>query len=366
MVERVIMKLYENERYKENIRLMAGVMLPWNALKRKRILIAGATGMLGRCLVDLIMYKNEHDGLACSIMALSRDEKKACKKFPRAYFDSGYFSYREFDICNPFDRKFNVAVEYVLNFASNTHPIEYATRPIETMVSNIYGTKNLLEFCSEQNKCRFVFLSSVEIYGENRGDKEFFDEQYMGYLDSNTLRAGYPESKRACEALCQAYQKEKGTDVVIVRFPRIFGPTMKEDDSKAIAQFIKRAVLGRDVVLKSDGSQYYSFLYVMDAVIGLLSVMLRGVCGEAYNVADISCDSTLKELAVECARIGKVQVTYELPNDVERSGCSVATKARLSGEKVRKLGWKPIFPLERGLEQTIDILRECTDIRGML
>jgi nucleoside-diphosphate-sugar epimerase len=197
----------------------------------------------------------------------------------------------------------------------------------------------------------------VEIYGENKGDVEKFDENYMGYINSNTLRAGYPESKRCGEALCQAYIKEKGMDIVIPRLPRIYGPTMQEGDSKAVAQFIKKAVNGEDIVLKSDGSQYYSFLYVVDAVIGVLAVMLNGTKGEAYNIADESNDITLKDAASLLAETAGVKVVFEIPDAVEKAGYSTATKAILDAGKIQGLGWKPMYTMENGLRQTVLIMK---------
>ncbi|EGF47112.1 Eps4I, partial [Lacticaseibacillus rhamnosus MTCC 5462] len=79
------------------------------------------------------------------------------------------------------------------------------------------------------------------------------------YLDSNTLRAGYPESKRVSEALCQAYIAKYHLNIVIPRLSRVFGPSMKLNDSKASSQFILKAVNKENIILKSQGSQYYSY-----------------------------------------------------------------------------------------------------------
>ena len=121
------------------------------------------------------------------------------------------------------------------------------------------------------------------IYGENRGDTELFDESYCGYIDCNTLRAGYPESKRCGEALCQAYKKQKGVDVVVARLTRSFGPTLQLTDTKALTQFLKNGLNKENIVLKSAGTQYYSYTYAADAVTGLLTVLLQGESGAAYK-----------------------------------------------------------------------------------
>jgi nucleoside-diphosphate-sugar epimerase len=344
----------DNQLYIEDLDRTFSSTLPWEKLKGKHILVAGGTGLIGRYLIDLIMYMNNRTQLGCFLTVFSRNERAAKKVFPEKYFQSEWFTYIEHNVCDPLNEDID-RFDYIINLASNTHPRSYSERPIDTILSNVYGTKNLLDICLRSIGCRFVFLSSVEVYGENRGDVELFDEMYLGFLNSNTLRAGYPESKRVCEALCQAYIKEHNVDIVIPRLPRVFGPTMQSDDSKAVAQFIKKAVVGENIVLKSEGNQFYSFLYVADAVLGILTVMLLGKTGNAYNIADELCDDTLKNIAEMCADVAQVEVIFELPDAIEKKGYSTATKARLDSSKIKKLGWKNIYSLKEGIERTINI-----------
>ncbi len=356
------MDLYENTAYQNTIRLAAELPLPWEMLQGKSVVIAGATGLIGSCLVDLLMYKNRKERLDCHIYALSRHEQSARERLPGYCFDSKFFTFLEQDICCPLQEDGISCAEYVLNLASNTHPTAYAEEPIGTVITNIYGTKNLLDFSAAHGVKRFVFLSSVEIYGENRGDVELFAEDYTGILNPNTMRAGYPESKRCCEALCQAYAAEKDLDIVIPRLPRVYGPTMGKGDSKAAAQFIKKAICKENIVLKSEGKQYYSFLHVIDAVSGIMTVMLKGAKGEAYNVADVGNDARLKDIAEMAAEMAGTAVVYELPDEKERKGYSIATKARLDGEKIRGLGWKPLFTAEKGIRNTVAVLSEIGNV----
>lgn len=350
------MKLYENNYYLDDINSICTLCLPWDKLRDKSLMLSGGTGLIGSFLVDVILEKNISDNLNCAVYALVRNEKKAKARFSR-FTDDPHLVFIPYDVKYPLAKDNLGKIDYVLHLASNTHPILYATDPIGTITTNIIGLQNLLEFSVAHHCDRFIFASSNEVYGENRGDTELFDEDYFGYINCNTLRAGYPESKRCGEALCQAYKSQKNLDVCVARLTRSYGPTMIMSDTKAVSQFIKKGVVGENIVLKSKGTQYYSYTYMADAVSGLLQILLTGENGEAYNIADISGDITLRDLASIIAGINGKSVVFEIPDAVEAAGYSKATKARLDGQKIRALGWKPMYDIKSGMERTIKILR---------
>ena len=195
----------------------ARLPLSWEQLRDSTILLSGASGMIGSFLTDvLLMGKPE---LNIKIIAVIRNEERAKRRF-LPYINDGKLKIVVADI-NKGVPHMEENTGYVIHAASNTHPRAYATEPVTTILTNIIGTDNMLK-CGLQHKMkRFVFVSSVEIYGENRGDTDKFAEDYCGYLDSNTLRAGYPEGKRVGEALCQAYIHEHNADIVLPRLPRV-------------------------------------------------------------------------------------------------------------------------------------------------
>lgn len=376
------MRLLESELYQKDLAAVTSLDLPWDRLAGRSVMISGATGMIGSTLIHVLMKKNREDGLGCHIYALGRNVSKAHSRFQECWDDKD-FTFIQCDIDDEDGMRAAFAaagltaagekaeaasagagdqqprrVDYVFHAASNTHPVAYATDPIGTVLTNIIGLNNLLKFAADQKAERFAFASSNEIYGENRGDAELFDEKYCGYIDCNTMRAGYPESKRAGEALCQAYIRQRGLDVVIPRFTRSFGPSLLKTDTKALSQFIHKGVAGEDIVLKSAGTQYYSYTYVCDAVAGLLYVLLLGTCGEAYNIADRGCDIRLKDLAQIIADYAGRKVVFEIPDATEAAGYSKATKALLDSSKLQRLGWKAKYDMKTALQHTIDILRE--------
>lgn len=345
-------RLLEISEYMEDVQWVAALGLPWEKLRGKTILITGGTGLIGSFLIDVLAAAN----LGCTVLLFGRSEEKAKARFAE-YWNAGWIRFVKWDAASATLPEVEGAVDYVLHLASNTHPVAYATDPIGTIATNVIALNNLLAIASEKKASRFLFASSNEIYGENRGDTELFDEKYCGYIDCNTLRAGYPESKRCGEALCQAYIKQKGLDCVIARFTRTYGPTILPTDTKAISQFFKNALKGEGIVLKSEGKQYYSYQHVTDSVSGLLYVLLNGETGEAYNIADETGDITLRDLAKMIAEQAGLGVVFEVPNAVEAAGFSTATKARLNGSKIKEIGWAPRFGIQQGVSRNYKILK---------
>ncbi len=351
--------IYEHELYQEDLNLLMRMDINWGAISGKNILITGASGMIGTVLIDTLMKRNEKYKSEIRIHALSRNLKKLNNRFSH-YTESSGLRLIEQDVGRVFclDEEY---YDYIIHAASNTHPKEYSGDPVGTITTNVFGTYNLLEYARKHRDSRVVILSSVEVYGENRGDTTYFDEDYCGYINCNTLRAGYPESKRVSEALLQAYITQHQVKGVLVRLSRTYGPTIETDDSKAIAQFIQKAVQGEDIILKSTGNQLYSYTYAADAVQAILRCMTDGKCGEAYNVAASASDITLKQLAEYLAERSGKKVIYNLPESGEKKGYSTATKALMNSEKIKKIGWEPIYSIYEGLDRTLSILKDERD-----
>ena len=344
----------KHEIYVSDVANIANENLPWEKLSGKSLLLTGATGLIGTLLIDVLMKKNRDDKLNVKIFAAGRNEKVAAQRFAD-YFDDKNFSFVKLDVNEPIKDTFHV--DFIIHAASNSQNKLFAADPVNTIMANILGSYNLLEYGVKSKVERFVFVSSGDSYGKPLNEDDVFDENYCGYINPNTLRAGYPEAKRAGEALCQAYISKYNLDVVIARPCRIYGPTMRLDDSKAMSEFIMNGVRGEDIVLKSQGLPRFSYCYGADCVSGILYCLLKGICGEAYNISDSSEILSLREIAEYVSSLAGKKVIFELPSELQAKGFLKVLKVVLSNDKLRALGWSPKDDTRSGVKKTVEILK---------
>lgn len=346
--------LMDNNYYIKEIKETTQKKIDWLFLKDKKILLSGATGLVGRFFIDTLMYKNINENLNCTIIGISRKQEEIEKCFSE-YLKNKNFEYIIQDVQYQID--INKDVDYVIHAASNTSPTQYALDPIGTILTNVYGTKNLLDVAVKTNAKKFIFISSFEVYGKVTNLEEIKEDDF-GVINCTTLRSCYPESKKMSESLCQAYSEQKGINISILRLARVFGPTMNMNSTLATAQFIKNGVNKENIVLKSDGTQRYSYNYVGDVVTAILVVMAKGKNKEAYNVADEKYNKQLKEFAEIVSKQINKQVIFGEPNEIEKKGHSNSTMNILNSDKLKELGWKVNEEMNEKIDVTLKILEE--------
>lgn len=316
-------------------------------LRGKSVLVTGATGLLGVHLIDALMALGE-----VTVIAVGRSRERAAGRLGE-HLSSPLFRFVEQDVQKAFPE--DITADYIIPLASNTHPLAYSQYPAETMLINLKGAEHALEL-ARRCGATVLYPSTVEVYGNARGD-DMFTEDYTGQLNLSTSRACYSESKRSCEALCQSYAAEYGVKVRIARLSRVFGPTMLMSDTKASSQFIRKALDGEDIVLKSEGNQFFSYTYATDAVAAMLHIMLNGEDGTAYNIASDSCNVHLRDFAGLCAELCGRDVVFDLPSESERKGYSVAVNAILDTTRLRTSGFSPSYTMRDAVARTIHILK---------
>ena len=340
------------KQYIEDLDKILSLDLDWEKLRGQRFLITGANGLIGSSLVDLLLHANQTKQLGLEVTVLVRNKEKALERFKD--FDKDAFRILCQDVRDPLPE--DVTFDYIVNAASNAHPRIYSKDPVGTLLGNILGLNNLLSGAVKYRPKRILEISSSEVYGERNDGNYTFKENEYGVTDCNRVRASYPEGKRACEALCQGYIDQYGLNIVLLRPSRIYGPMMTLEDSRAMAQFLKKAVAHETVVLKSKGEQVYSFAYATDNTLAILYVLLYGKSGEAYNVGDKNSVVSLKEFASIAAEAGGTTVKFELPDEVEAKGYSNSPGMILDCSKLEALGWKAQTDIKSGIRKTVHIL----------
>ena len=335
--------------YKEDILRTFEQDLPWEILSGANLLVTGATGLIGGCLVETLMMNPRRD---YQVYASGRNEDRARTRF-RDFAEEPAFHFVKYDVMQPLDS--DARFDFIIHAASNASPNFFSQKPVEVIKSNIDGVANLMEYGLDHGMKRFLYVSSGEVYGE--GDGRVFTEDYSGYVDCAKPRSCYPSSKRAAETLCVSYAAEYGADVVIARPCHTYGPHFTEQDNRVYAQFIRNVLRGEDIVMKSTGEQFRSWCYVVDCVSALLHILLKGESGEAYNIADADSNISIRELAETIAAIGGRKVVIDLPDTDEKRGFNPVTKSVFSTEKLEILGWQPKNHISEGIEKTINELK---------
>lgn len=346
--------------YQDDLERVCNEALPFERLKDKSILVSGANGLIGSGLIDVIMKLNEKFIYNIRVLALCRNKKKAQERFGE-YYKNPLFLIIEGDVMNPLPKE--LRCDYIIHAASNAHPIAYATEPVETMKANLLGTIQLLEFALKNPIQRFMFISSSEIYGENISNTPDFNEDDCGYVNSMKERSCYPESKRAAETLCVSYDKQYNIDTVVARLGYVYGITVNENNTRADIQFMKQAETGQDIVLKSDGLQKRSYCYLSDVISGLLFILLQGKRREAYNIANLKSNITIRDFAYTLAEEAGVKVIFENPADVEIQGFSKIKNSVLNSAKLEALGWEARVDHKEGIHRLLTGRKEMQEDR---
>lgn len=320
----------------------------YSMLKGKSILITGASGLIGSSVADCLIAMNKFEKFQMKIFLAGRKEDKIKSRFSN-WINGMDYSYIQFEASEPWNPE--ISVDFVIHCASNAHPTMFSKYPVETITDSIIGTKSVLDFARKKN-AGVLYVSSSEIYGSKSSNDPYKEDEYS-YIDILNPRACYPSEKRACETLCACYMKEYGVSVKIVRPGHIYGPGMTNEDSRASAQFIRSAADSKDIIMKSEGKQLRSYCYVLDCVSAMLSVMLAGKDGEAYNISNRNSLATIREFADVCAELGNCQVHFQSANTEEKQSYNMMQCSALKSEKLEALGWKGLYDLESGIRQTL-------------
>lgn len=315
-------------------------------LAGSRILITGAGGLIGSALVDFLMSLD----MNIQVYAAGRSIEKLQTRFAH-WGDT--LHYLKYDALEPVE--FEESFDYYIHGASNASPKAYGKEPVETMLGNFVGMQNILNHAKNHGCKRVLYVSSSEVYGKKEGSQPYHEQEY-GFVDILNPRACYPSSKRAAETLCAAYAQEYAVDTVVVRPGHIYGPTATPTDDRASSQFPRDVLAGKDIVMKSAGTQLRSYCYVLDCVSAMTAVLLRGERGKAYNISNRNSLVTIRQMAEAFATAAGRKIIFDNPTDAEAKSYNLMENSALDATSLENLGWNGLFDLETGVKATLDAL----------
>lgn len=316
----------------------------------KSIMITGATGMICSAVAELLFWLNKELDANIHIILAGRNRERMQQRF--YVFKEGIdYSFLEYDATK--ENVIDLSPDYIIHGASPADPASFVKQPVETMFANLIGLKSLLDIAKENPRTRFLYVSSSEVYGKKDENRPYHESDY-GYVDILNPRACYPSSKRAAETMCAAYREEYGVDFVVVRPGHIYGPSITETDSRASAQFTRKVVDRENIVMKSAGTQLRSYTYTLDCASAILTVLLKGKCGEAYNISNPQSVVSIREMAEYMAKATGVKVVFEQASDLEKRSYNMMDNSSLDSSKLEDLGWCGRYGIEEGVVSTLN------------
>lgn len=334
-----------NEILKDDLKYIKEYDLPYELLKGKTVLVTGATGLIGVSLVRSLLYMGD-----IKVLAFVRNENKA----KSIYEQNSNLEIVIGDIINPID--IIETVDYIFHCASVTTSKIMVEQPVETLMTSIEGTKHILNLAKEKRCKSVVYVSSMEVYGAFDNLDHEVTEDDLGYIDPLKVRSNYPEAKRLCENMCVAYLKEYGVPVKIARLAQTFGAGILPNENRVFAQFAKSVIHGENIILHTKGLSEGNYCYTRDCMTGLLTILLKGRDGEAYNVSNPNSHTTIVDMAKMVAHKiakGNIEVLFDIP-ETNTFGYAADTKMKLSSNKLQKLGWNPEIGLEEAYKRMIE------------
>jgi len=299
---------------------IANAELPWESLQGKTIIISGANGYVPAYFVYSLLTRNDLFDSKIKVVALCRNERKAKERFGE-FLKRKDFKLLIQDACEPIRLK--EPVHFLIAAASPANISTRLDKPVDTFLANVNGCYNILEFARKNKNSKVLFVSSV---------------------DAVEGKDTYSIAKRAAEELCKAYSVQHKVFANIVRPYQIIGAGISLQDGRLHADFINQLKTIGKIKLKTDGKVQRTFLYISDAILGMLFVLLKGKKGEIYDV----CSEKGNASVLELANLFAGGASVEIGNLATKSPPSVTGNSA----KLRKLGWKQGISLKLAVERT--------------
>lgn len=337
---------------KRDLEIITNSGVNWRMYLNSRVLVTGATGRLGRYIMETLADIDIRYNLNMRILGLARSEEKAREVFDNLLdFPNIDFLYQDVNR----DINYPEKIDYIFHTAGPAAPMDFNNDPQGTLWAHVNGTHNVMECARKHCTKRVFYVSTVEVYGEWTDDKKI-KETDMGIMRQLTARACYPEAKRLCETMLATYKKQYGISFCGARLCHTLGPGISLTDGRAFAEFMNCVINNQDIVLHSDGSAMRTYTYVADAVNAIFLIMDKGE-DALYNVAsedNLISVRDLAELLVTLLPHRTCKVLFS--QETSKLPYLPFKLAVMDTGKVRELGWKPVTDLRHMFKWTLESL----------
>lgn len=316
--------------------------------RNTKLFITGATGLIGSAIVRFLLKQEDSP----QIIMLVRNREKA-----KTVYNSSTKKIKivEGDLLT-YDYDSLGDVDYIIHCASPTEGKYMTDHPLETYILAYQSTFRLLDWARQCNAKGFVYVSSLEYYGQILDDR-VITEDMIGYVDPSSPRSSYPLGKRAAEYLCKAFAHEYDVPAKIARLTQTFGPGVSKEDNRVFAQFARSIIAGKDIILHTTGESAKPYCHTQDCADAILQILIKGKKGEAYNVANPNTYISIRDMAEFLRNTFNPNINVRIEHHPEM-GYAPVTKLHLSADKLMSLGWEPNYGLKEMFEDLIEAIKD--------
>lgn len=305
------------------------------------ILITGGCGFIGSNLIELLI-KNPNNYIICMDNLITGSLNNI-----NQFIYHPNFLFINHDICNEINLDQIKHIDQIYHLASLASPDKYKLYPIETLLTSINGTQNVLKLCFRFN-CKMLFTSTSEVYGDPLVHPQ--SEEYFGNVNTVGERSCYDEGKRVCETMIYEYGRKYDLDLKIVRLFNTYGPKMDINDGRVITNFIGKIKKNEPVEIYGDGEQTRSFCYIDDMLKGLEQMMDSNESGP-INLGNPDCHFTLNELVNIFNKVLRKQIDVKY---LQATADDPKVRQPVIDKAINKLNFKCNVSLEDGIKKTFD------------
>lgn len=311
------------------------------ATAKKKLLVTGGAGFIGSNFIRhmLSSYSN-YDIINLDLLTYAGN----LENLREVEIDARYqFIKGDISDMGLLESIFEIGLDYVVNFAAETHVDRSIDDPIAFVRTNVLGTESLLDCARRYGAGKFIQISTDEVYGA-LGSEGYFTEDT--HLNPNSP---YSASKAAADLLARAYNRTYGLDVNITRCSNNYGPYQFPE--KLIPLMIANSLEGIELPVYGDGLQIRDWLHVSDHCRAIDMVLHKGQAGEIYNIGGNNEMANIDLVRFIVKRTGADEALIRHVRD--RLGHD--RRYAIDSSKIRsELGWEPLCSFEEGMEVTID------------